>query len=62
MRDRNKVLQSYLQSAVYQQAQGVLLWQVVPGGGDLGPYDITYNNAEGGPALMQLLDWYQQMV
>jgi len=62
VRDRNKLLQSYLQAAVYQQAQGVLLWQVVPGGGELGPYDVTYNNPEGGPALRQLLDWNAQLV
>ena len=62
VRDRNKLLQSYLQAAVYHQAQGVLLWQVVPDGGPLGPYDVSYNNPEGGPALQQLLKWNSQMV
>lgn len=64
VKNRNALLQSYVQAALYHNAGGVLLWQVVPSGLGFrsGPYDISYTVSDGGPALNQLIKWKDQMV
>ncbi len=64
VKNRNTLLRSYVRAALYHNAGGVLLWQVVPPGLGLkhGPYDISYTRPDGGPAVRQLLRWKDEMV